>query len=71
MKALLTLLTTSKGWLLRQVAKGAGIAGVWLAAKASAAGAVSVTADNATAALTLIGVGVLEIGLSFLARKNK
>lgn len=71
MKTLLTLLTTSKGWLLRQVAKGAGIAGVWLAAKASAAGAVSVTADNATAALTLIGVGVVEIGLSFLARKNK
>lgn len=71
MKALLTLLTTSKGWLLRQVAKGAGIAGVWLAAKASAAGAVSVTAENTTAALTLIGVGVLEIGLSFLARKNQ
>lgn len=71
MKPLLTLLTTSKGWLIRQIAKGAGLAGVWLAAKASAAGAISVTAENSTAALTLIGVGVLEIGLSFLARKNK
>jgi hypothetical protein len=71
MKPLLTLLTTSKGWIVRQIAKGAGIAGVWLAAKASAAGAVSVNAENSTAALTLIGVGVLEIGLSFLARKNK
>lgn len=68
---MLTILTTSKGWLLRQIAKGAGIAGVWLAAKASAAGAVSINDENATAALTLLGVGVLEIGLSFLARKNK
>ena len=71
MKPILTLLTTSKGWLVRQIAKGAGIAGVWLAAKASAAGAISVTADNSTAALTLIGVGALEVILSFLARKNK
>lgn len=70
MKALIPLLTSSKGWLLRQIAKGAGIAGVWIAAKAQAAGAVSVTDDNMTAALTLLGVGVLEIGLSFLSRKN-
>lgn len=71
MKTLITLLTTSKGWIVRQVAKGAGIAGVWIAAKASAAGAVSVTAENSTAALTLIGVGLLEVVLSFAARKNK
>ncbi len=71
MNSIITLLTTSKGWIVRQIAKGAGIAGVWLAAKASAAGAVSITADNSTAALTLIGVGALEVILSFLARKNK
>ena len=71
MNSIITLLTTSKGWIVRQIAKGAGIAGVWLAAKASAAGAVSITAENSTAALTLIGVGGLEVILSFLARKNK
>jgi len=71
MNSIITLLTTSKGWIVRQIAKGAGIAGVWLAAKASAAGAVSITADNSTAALTLIGVGALEVILSFIARKNK
>jgi len=71
MKALLTLLTTSKGWLVRQIAKFAGYAGAILATKAAAAGAVSVTAENSTAALTLIGVGLLEVALSFVARKNK
>ena len=68
---IIDLLTTSKGWIIRQAAKLAGIAGVWLAAKASAAGAVSVNAENATAAVTLILVGAIEIGLSFAARKNK
>ena len=67
---LINILTSSKGWLVRQAAKGAGIAGVWIAAKASALGAVSVTAENASAALLLIAVGVIEIGLSFAARKN-
>jgi hypothetical protein len=67
---LINILTSSKGWLVRQAAKGAGIAGVWIAAKASAFGAVSVTAENASAALLLIAVGVIEIGLSFAARKN-
>lgn len=71
MKSIVTILTGSKGWIVRQVAKGAGIAGVWLAAKASAAGAVSINAENSAAALTLIGVGLLEILLSFAARKNK
>jgi hypothetical protein len=71
MKSIVTILTTSKGWIVRQIAKGAGIAGVWLAAKASAAGAVSINAENSAAALTLIGVGLLEILLSFAARKNK
>ena len=71
MNSIITILTTSKGWIVRQIAKGAGIAGVWLAAKASAAGAISITAENSTAAITLIGVGLLEILLSFVARKNK
>jgi len=71
MNSILTIITSSKGWIVRQIAKGAGLAGVWLAAKASAAGAVSVTAENSTAAITLIGVGLLEVVLSFLARKNK
>jgi hypothetical protein len=71
MSAILTILTSSKGWLIRQAAKGAGIAGVWLAAKASEAGAVSVNAENAGAAILLIAVGGIEILLSFLARKNK
>jgi len=71
MNSIITIITSSKGWIVRQIAKGAGLAGVWLAAKASAAGAVSVTAENSTAAITLIGVGLLEVVLSFLARKNK
>jgi hypothetical protein len=68
---ILSLLTTSKGWLIRQAAKGCGIAGVWLAAKAADAGAVSVNAENASAALLLIAVGAIEVVLSFIARKNK
>jgi len=71
MNSIIPIITSSKGWIVRQIAKGAGLAGVWLAAKASAAGAVSVTAENSTAAITLIGVGLLEVVLSFLARKNK
>lgn len=71
MNSIITILTTSKGWIVRQIAKGAGIAGVWLAAKASAAGAISINAENSAAAITLIGVGLLEILLSFVARKNK
>lgn len=71
MNHLLLILTTSKGWLLRQAAKLAGVAGVWLAAKAQAVGAESVTTESATAAVALITVGAVEVALSFLARKNK
>ena len=71
MNHLLLILTTSRGWILRQAAKLAGIGGVWLAAKAQALGADSVTTESATAAVALITVGAVEIGLSFLARKNQ
>jgi hypothetical protein len=70
MKNLLVLITTSRGWLIRQAAKLAGAAGVWIAAKAQAAGAESVTEESASAAAALIAVGVIEVGFSFLARKN-
>ena len=71
MKALLNILTTSKGWIIRQAAKAAGLAGVWLAAEATKYGADSVTTENATGAVLLLMVGGFEILLSFLARKNK
>jgi len=70
MNALVSLLTSSRGWWIRQVQKFAGFAGVWIAAHAQAAGAESVNAENATAAVLLLSVGLIEIGLSFAARKK-
>jgi hypothetical protein len=70
MNALVSLLTSSRGWWIRQVQKFAGFAGVWISAHAQAAGAESVNAENATAAVLLLSVGLIEIGLSFAARKK-
>lgn len=71
MSTIFNILTTSKGWVIRQAAKAAGLAGVWLATEATNAGATSVTPENATGAVLLLLVGGFEILLSFLARKSK
>ena len=75
---LLTVLTTSKGWIVRQALKvtGTGLAsfGAWVSAKSAA---LNLPVDKVEAVLTpfqafasaLVVLGV-ELLLSFLARKN-
>jgi len=79
MNAITTLLTTSKGWLIRQALKWVGGALASLSAytysKAEALGVdpsqVQSVIDPLTAALTAGAALLIEMGLSFLARKNK
>ena len=71
MKMIELLVTTNKGWLIRQLLKWVAAAGTtvttWLLAK-------GVAIDNPeaiTAALTTLTVGVAEMGLSKLASKHE
>ena len=67
MSILRTLIATQKGWIIRQVLKGAGYAGAavttWLVSH-------KVGIDNpeaVTAAISTVAVGLLEMALSKLA----
>lgn len=70
MESLITILTTSKGWIIRQAIKLTGYITVpltvWLEANGQGDSAGAITAG------IIAGVSVLvEVGLSFIARKNK
>jgi len=69
MKLIELLVTTNKGWIVRQLMKGVATAGTaattWLVAH-------GVSLDNPqaiTAALTTIAVGLAEVGFSKVASK--
>jgi len=70
MNALVTLLTTSRGWLLRQAVKATALVSaplaVWLEANGQGdhVGAI-------TAGIVAVVSALIEVGLSFLSRKNK
>lgn len=70
MKTLLTILTTSRGWIVRQVLKfSAYVLGpfyAWLELQ-GAGEHVSTIAIGITALITAL----VEVGLSFVARKNR
>lgn len=76
--SVLLFLTTSKGWIVRQALKYSGMGlvamGAWVNAKAAALG---LPLDQVQAVLTpfeaFVSAGVVllvEVGLSFVARKN-
>lgn len=69
MKLIPTLLVTSRGWLVRQVLKGASYAltpfYVWLETNGHGS-EVTTIAVGITSLITALA----EIGLSYLARKN-
>jgi hypothetical protein len=68
--SLITILTTSKGWIIRQAIKLTGYITVpltvWLEANGQGDSAGAITAGIIAAVSVLV-----EVGLSFLARKNK
>lgn len=66
---MIDLLKTSKGWLLRQVLKLSGVAGVWLATTLEKAGAGDIDETKVGAAIGLIAAGLLEIALSYATKK--
>lgn len=78
-KTIITALTTSKGWIIRQALKvtGGAFASFAIAthAKAEALGVspelVNSTLTPLDAALSALVVLGVEVGLSFLARKNQ
>lgn len=70
MNTLLTILTTSRGWIVRQALKlttyiTAPVA-IWLEAQGQSEHVAAITAGIVAAVSALV-----EIGLSYLARKNK
>lgn len=63
-KLLLNLVTTQKGWLVRQLMKGAAAAGTVITTWLVAHGVTLSQPEAITAALATLGVGVLEMALS-------
>jgi hypothetical protein len=70
MQAITAILTTSKGWIVRQVLKATALVtaplAVWLESQGQGEHTAAITAGITAAVAALV-----EIGLSFLARKNK
>ena len=70
MQAITTILTTSRGWIIRQSLKATALItaplAVWLESQGQGEHTSAITAGITAAVAALI-----EIGLSFLARKNK
>ena len=70
MKALPSILTTSRGWIIRQALKATALItaplAVWLESQGQGEHTAAITAGITAAVAALV-----EIGLSFLARKNK
>lgn len=66
---LLTVLTTSRGWIVRQAVKGTALVTgpltVWLAQQGQGDKAATIAAG-----ITAVVAALVEIGLSFFARKN-
>jgi butyrate kinase len=69
MNALTTLLTTSRGWLVRQIVKGTayitGPLAIWLEAQGQGEHAGAIVAG-----IVAVVSALAEIGLSYVARKN-
>ncbi len=69
MKLLLAILTTSRGWLIRQVLKGASYVLIpfytWLELNGHASEVTTIAVG-----ITSLITALCEIGLSYLARKN-
>ena len=70
MQAITTILTTSRGWIIRQALKATALItaplAVWLESQGQGEHTAAITAGVTAAVAALV-----EIGLSFLARKNK
>jgi hypothetical protein len=70
MNSLITILTTSRGWIIRQALKGITVVTAPLAVWLSEHGAGEHT-GAIIAGITAVVSAAIEIGLSYLARKNK
>lgn len=70
MKSLIVMLTTSKGWIVRQAVKATAYVTtpltVWLSAQGADADHTSAVVTGIIAAASI----AVELGLSFIARKN-
>jgi len=71
MNSLITILTTSRGWIIRQLIKATAYVTtpltVWLSAHGVDGNHTTAIVSGIVAAVAVIG----ELGLSYLARKNK
>jgi hypothetical protein len=71
MNSLITILTTSRGWIIRQLIKATAYVTtpltVWLSAQGVDGNHTTAIVSGIVAAVAVIG----ELGLSYLARKNK
>lgn len=65
----LTVLTTSKGWIIRQAIKAVSAVGAPLAVFLAQHGAGDHTAAIVTG-ITAVTAAAIEVTLSYLARKN-
>lgn len=70
MKALITLLTTSRGWLVRQALKAVSYITAPLAVWLAAQGVEASHSDAILAGITAAAAAGTELLLSYLARKN-
>lgn len=68
-KILLNLVTTQKGWLVRQILKGTSAAGTAVTTWLIAHGVTLDQPEAITAALATLAVGALELALSKVASK--
>jgi|GEM_PF-5985438 len=70
MTSLIAILTTSKGWIVRQAVKGTalitGPIAIWFEAQGQGEHVGAIVAG-----IVAVVSALLEIGLSYLARKNK
>jgi hypothetical protein len=71
MPAILSILTTSRGWLIRQTLKTLSYITAPLAAWLAAQGVEAAQTEAIIAGITAAALAGIEMLLSFLARKNR
>ncbi len=69
MSTIYTLVATNKGWITRQLLKWTAIGSAALCAKLAALGVTEDTNTAIAAGIVAFVSGLIELGLSFLARK--
>lgn len=71
MKMIELLVTTNKGWLIRQLLKWTAAAGTTITTWLLAKGVAIDNPEAVTAAISTLAVGVAEMGLSKMASKHE